>query len=118
MLYLLFGVLLGYAAWGHALAWSLLSLLLFMAYLLLPKRLSLFLLALGYYGMASRGLLMGAEHFLGSSTQALLVWSGAALLTSLAWIIFWSQSFHKRLYLFPLALVSIILPPVGSLYSN
>jgi len=113
MLYFLFGLFIAYLAWGNSLTLSLLSLTLFTSYLLISKRLSLFLFALGYYGMASRGLLVGAENFVGSSTYAFGVWSVAALLSSLAWIAIWSESFHKRLYLFPLALLFVTLPPVG-----
>lgn len=113
MLYFLFGSLIGYSAWGNSLTLTILSLALFIAYLLLSKRLSLFLFALGYYGMASRGLLVGAENFVGSVSYAFGVWSAAALLSSLAWVVFWSESFQKRLYLFPLALLFVTLPPFG-----
>jgi len=113
MLYLLFGILVGYSAWGNSLTLTILSLTLFLTYLLISKRLSLFLFTLGYYGMASRGLLVGAENFVGSVSYAFGVWSVAALLSSLAWVIFWSESFQKRLYLFPLALLLVTLPPVG-----
>lgn len=113
MLYFLFGLFIAYLAWGNSLTFTLLSLTLFTSYLLISKRLSLFLFALGYYGMASRGLLVGTENFVGSSTYAFGVWSAAALLSSLAWIIFWSESFQKRLFLFPLALFLVTLPPVG-----
>jgi len=113
MFYFLFGVFIAYVAWGHHLTLTILSLTLFTSYLLISKRLSLFLFALGYYGMASRGLLIGAENFVGSSTYAFGVWSAVALLSSLAWITFWSGSFQKRLYLFPLALLFVTLPPVG-----
>lgn len=113
MLYLLFGILVGYSAWGNSLTLTILSLTLFLTYLLISKRVSLLLFALGYYGMASRGLLIGAENFVGSASYAFGVWSAAALLSSLAWVIFWSESFQKRLYLFPLALLFVTLPPVG-----
>lgn len=113
MLYFLFGSLIGYSAWGNSLTLTILSLALFIAYLLLSKRLSLFLFALGYYGVASRGLLVGAENFVGSVSYAFGVWSAAALLSSLAWVVFWSESFQKRLYLFPFTLLLVTLPPVG-----
>jgi len=113
MLSFLFGLFSAYFAWGNSLTLTILSLSLFLVYLLLPKRVSLFLFALGYYAMASRGLLVGAESFVGSSTYAFGVWSGAVLISSLAWVIVWSGSFQKRLYLFPLALLLVTLPPVG-----
>jgi len=113
MLYFIFGLLIAYVAWGGHLTLTILSLTLFISYLLISKRVSLFLFALGYYGVASRGLLVGAENFAGSNSYAFGVWSAATLLSSLAWVVFWSESFQKRLYLFPLAFLFVTLPPIG-----
>jgi len=113
MIYLLLGMLLGYLSWGFTLEMTLLSLSLFFAYLLLERRYDLFLFALGYYLVGSRGLFFGVEHYYDNLLYALLSWGGVALLSSVVWILIWSNSFKRRLYLFPLALLATILPPMG-----
>jgi len=113
MIYFLFGVLIGYLSWGFSLEMTILSLSLFFAYLLLEKRWYLFLFTLGYYLVGSRGLFLGVEHYYDNSFYAFFSWGGVALFSSLIWILIWSHSFQKRLYLFPLVLLLIILPPIG-----
>jgi len=113
MIYFLFGVLIGYFSWGFSLEMTILSLSLFFAYLLLEKRWYLFLFTLGYYLVGSRGLFFGVEHYYDNLFYAFFSWGGVALLSSLIWILIWSHSFQKRLYLFPLVLLVIILPPIG-----
>lgn len=110
---LFLGGVIGYLSWGHYLTLTILSLSLFLSYLLMEKRSHLLLFALGYYLLASRGLLLGVEHYYHHLGYALLIWGVAALLSSLAWILIWSPSFTKRRYLFPLALLLTILPPLG-----
>jgi len=111
--YFIFGAFVGYLSWGIALEMTIISLSLFLAYLLLDKRLDIFLFTLGYYLIASRGLLLGVNHYYHSIFYALLSWASVALLSSLVWSIIWSISFKKRLYLFPLALVLMVIPPIG-----
>lgn len=113
MIYLLFGILVGYLSWGFTLEMTILSLSLFVAYLLLEKRWYIFLFSLGYYLVGSRGLFFGVEHYYDNLLYAFLSWGSVALLSSLIWILIWSNSFKKRLYLFPLVLFINVVPPMG-----
>ena len=113
MIFFIFGLLVGYLSWGYFLEMTLLSLSLFLVYLLVNKRINLFLFALGYYLTVSRGLLFGVEQFYHHWGYALLSWGGIALLSSLSWILLWSLSFKKRSYFFPFVLLLVILPPFG-----
>ena len=113
MMYLFLGALIGYLSWGLSLEMTILSLFLFFAYLLFEKRWYLFLFTLGYYLIGSRGLFFGVEHYYNSLFYAFLSWGGVALLSSLSWILIWSKSFQQRVWLLPMVLLVIILPPMG-----
>jgi len=111
--YLLTGSLLGFISWGHDISLTLLSVLLFFAYLRIGKRLYLFLFALGYYLAGSKGLLFGTIEYYGETWVGLFNWLSAATLSALGWIIVWSANKKKRYLLFPFALSIQILPPLG-----
>jgi apolipoprotein N-acyltransferase len=107
------GLVVGYLSWGNTLEMTILSLLLFLFYLLLERRYYFFLFALGYYFIASRGLFIGIDNYYNNIFYAFLSWGGVALLSSLTWILIWSNSFLKRVTLFPFALLLTIIPPMG-----
>ena len=113
MTYLFLGMLIGYLSWGLNLKMTILSLSLFFSYLLFEKRWYLFLFTLGYYLVGSRGLFFGVEHYYNNLFYAFLSWGGVALLSSLIWILIWNKSFQKRVWLLPIVIMVIILPPMG-----
>jgi apolipoprotein N-acyltransferase len=103
----------GYLSWGNTLEMTILSLSLFLFYLVLEKRYYFFLFALGYYLMVCRGLFIGVDNYYNNIFYAFLSWGGVVLLSSLTWILIWSNSFQKRVYLFPFVLLLTIIPPIG-----
>ncbi len=113
MMYFFLGGLIAYLSWGLTLEMTILSLSLFLAYLLLEKRWYLFLFVLGYYLVGSRGLFFGVEHYYNNLFYAFLSWGGVALLSSLSWVLIWSKSFQKRVYLLPIVILIVTLPPIG-----
>ena len=113
LLVFLLGMFVGYVSWGQNLSFTILSLFLFLAYLLVDKRQLLFGFVWAYYLMASRGFLFGVERYYESFGYAFLAWIAVATLSSLLWVLIWSASFRKRLLLFPLLLIVLILPPMG-----
>jgi hypothetical protein len=113
MTYILFGSLLGFISWGNDISLTLLSVLLFFAYLRINKRLYLFLFVLGYYLAGSKGLLFGTIEYYGETWIGLFNWLSAASLSAIGWIIVWSANKKKRYLLFPFALSLQILPPLG-----
>ena len=113
MAYLILGAILGFISWGNNIAFTILSPLIFLAYFRLSKRQNLFFFMFGYYLLASRGLLIGTITYYHNISYGFAVWLGAAFLVSIAWIIIWSPKSFKRYFLFPLALILQILPPVG-----
>ena len=112
-MYFFLGGLIAYLSWGLTLEMTILSLSLFLAYLLLEKRWYLFLFVLGYYLVGSRGLFFGVEHYYNNLFYAFLSWGGVALLSSLSWVLIWSKSFQKRVYLLPIVILIVTLPPIG-----
>ena len=113
MIFLFLGMTIGYLSWGLNLEMTILSLSLFFAYLLLEKRWYLFLFVLGYYLIGSRGLFFGVVHYYNNIFYAFLSWGGVALLSSLSWVLIWSKSFQKRVYLLPIVILIVTLPPIG-----
>ena len=113
MIFLFLGMTIGYLSWGFNLEMTILSLSLFFAYLLLEKRWYLFLFVLGYYLIGSRGLFFGVVHYYNNIFYAFLSWGGVALLSSLSWVLIWSKSFQKRVYLLPIVILIVTLPPIG-----
>ena len=112
-MYFFLGGLIAYLSWGLTLEMTILSLSLFLAYLLLEKRWYLFLFVLGYYLVGSRGLFFGVEHYYNNLFYAFLSWGGVALLSSLSWVLIWNKSFQKRVYLLPIVILIVTLPPIG-----
>jgi len=113
LLALLLGGILGYISWGNSLVMTIFSLILFLVYLLCNNRQNLFLFALGYYLIASRGLFFGVDEYTHNLFYAFFSWSGVAFLSALSWVIVWSKEYYRRLFLFPLVLLLTILPPIG-----
>ena len=113
LLSFLLGILIGYFSWGQHLSLTILSLSLFLAYMVIDKRCLLFGFVWAYYLMASRGFLFGVESYYESLGYAFLAWVIVATLSSLLWVLIWNSSFKKRLLLFPLLLFVMILPPMG-----
>ena len=113
LLAFLLGMFVGYISWGQNLSFTILSLSLFLAYLLVDKRQLLFVFVWAYYLVASRGFLFGVERYYESFGYAFLAWLGVATISSLLWILIWNSSFRRRLLLFPLLLIVMILPPFG-----
>ncbi|CAA6806704.1 MAG: Conjugal transfer protein TraB [uncultured Sulfurovum sp.] len=113
LLALLLGMFVGYFSWGHSLSLTILSLSLFLAYMIIDKRYLLFGFVWAYYLMASRGFLFGVESYYENLIYAFLAWIGVATVSSLLWVLIWTRSFRRRLSLFPLLLIVMILPPFG-----
>ena len=113
LLSLFFGMIVGYISWGQNLSFTILSLSLFLAYLLIDRRDLLFGFVWAYYLMASRGFLFGVDSYYQNLGYALLAWVIVATLSSSLWILIWSASFRRRILLFPLLLIVMILPPFG-----
>lgn len=113
LLSIFLGMVVGYVSWGQHLSLTILSLALFLAYLLVDKRELLFGFVWAYYLMVSRGFLFGVESYYQSLGYALLAWVVVATFSSLLWILIWSASFRRRVLLFPLLLIVLIVPPFG-----
>jgi len=113
ILVFLLGMFVGYVSWGQNLSLTVLSLSLFVSYMIIDKRWLLFGFVWGYYLMASRGFLFGVESYYQSLGYAFLAWIAVATVSSLLWVLIWSASFKKRLILFPFLLIVMILPPFG-----
>jgi len=107
------GALTGYVAWGHGFVFSILSISLIFAYLRFTRRLPVFLFALSYYLVASRGLFVGTMHYYEGIKVAFVVWFSAAFLSSLAWFLIWHRQRKVRYLLLPVVLLLISVPPIG-----
>ena len=110
---ILIGVAIAYISWNLSIELTIFSSSLFFAYFFIGQRDYLFLLILSYYLFASRGLLIGTQSYYGDFYIALFFWFTASFLITLVWVIIWSPSQKKRLYLFPIMLTILILPPIG-----
>ena len=106
-------MLVGYVSWGQHLNLTILSLSVFLAYMMIDKRWLLFGFVWAYYLMASRGFLFGVESYYQNLEYAFLAWMSVATLSSLLWVLIWSRSFKKKLLLFPFLLIVMIVPPFG-----
>ncbi len=107
------GSLTGYAAWGHGIEFTILSTALLFAYIRFSRRLLIFLFALFYYLLASRGLLIGTIHYYKSIKIAFAVWFIAAAASSSVWALVWHKKLKIRYYLLPIVLIIISIPPIG-----
>lgn len=113
MIISLTGMIIAYISWSLSVEFTIFSSLLFFAYFYINQRSYLFTLVSSYYLFASRGLLFGTQNYYESFGISILIWISASLLSTLVWITAWSPSGKKRLILFPIMLITLILPPVG-----
>ncbi|HHB94356.1 MAG TPA: hypothetical protein ENK88_04345, partial [Campylobacterales bacterium] len=107
------GMFIAYISWSLSIEFTVFSSLLFFAYFYINQRSYLFTFILSYYLFASRGLLIGTQNYYDNFYIALSFWLLASLLSTFIWIIVWSLSEKKRLFLFPLMLTLLIVPPIG-----
>jgi len=107
------GIFIAYISWSLSIELTIFSSLLFFAYFYINQRSYLFILVSSYYLFASRGLLIGTQNYYDNFCTALLIWLSASLLSTAIWIIVWSPSEKKRLFLFPIMLTLLIVPPIG-----
>lgn len=108
------GAAIGFWGWGQSsLIWPLVLLCaLPISWALSKTRLQAFMLMLGYYLLASRGLPQGAVVFFGDRLNDLTgyaFWLVTSGLLAFPWIIFW----HKRAIGFVVGLLLTTLPPIG-----
>jgi len=109
----LLGVFISYLSWSLSENLTIFSTFLFFAYFIINQRALLFNMLLGYYLFSSRGLLFGTANYFENDYIAIIIWFSAAFITSSLWILIWSPLKKKRLYLFPILLILLIIPPVG-----
>jgi len=109
----LMGIIVAYASWSLSIKLTIFSTALFFIYLLINQRITLFIITISYYLFASKGLLIGTDNYFENSYLAVIIWLSSALIVSSIWIIIWSPSLKRRLYLFPIMLTILILPPIG-----
>lgn len=112
LLYFLVGICIGYVAWGHTLFLTIFAILIIFAYFFIEKRINFFALVFGYYLAASRGLFWGTIIYYNITTAG-GVYLTAALLSSLAWIVFWGKTKKTKIVSFLAAQAILILPPIG-----
>ena len=109
----LLGVFISYLSWSLSENLTIFSTFLFIAYFIINQRALLFSILLGYYLFSSRGLLFGTANYFESNYIAIMIWLTAALISSSLWILIWSPLKKKRLFIFPILLILLILPPIG-----
>ena len=110
----LFGAAIAYFGWCFDPQTVLITSLIFFSYFFLNQRKILFILLFSYHLYSSFGLFSGLINFYDFDyVAAFILWSTSAFLSALPWIIIWSKSFKKRLWLFPIALAVVTLPPFG-----
>ena len=116
---LLFGITVAYISFHTTIEMMAFSSLIFLAYFFIQKRSYLFFFILGYHLMASYGILFGIFNFyISGYILGFFSWIFVAFITSLPWILIWSQNINKRMFLFPLVILSTILPPLGFIDGN
>ncbi|MCK9550442.1 nitrilase-related carbon-nitrogen hydrolase [Aquamicrobium sp.] len=112
LLYFIVGISIGFIAWGHTLFLTIFAILIIFAYFFIEKRSNFFALVFGYYLASSRGLFWGTITYYNITTAG-GVYLVAALLSSLAWIIFWGKTQKTKIVSFLAAQAILILPPIG-----
>jgi len=112
LLYFMSGISIGFVAWGHTLFLTIFAILIIFAYFFIEKRINFFALVFGYYLAASRGLFWGTITYYDITTAG-GVYLAAALLSSLAWILFWGKTQKTKIASFLAAQAILILPPIG-----
>lgn len=110
---LLGGFLIGFVSWGHTVLLTPVSLLLPLLYFYIEKRVLFFLLALGYYLGASRGLFWGTAVFYEKYLYAVSIYTGAALIVAAAWVIFWGRSVKQKIFYFVITQLLLSVSPVA-----
>jgi hypothetical protein len=112
--YALSGGIIGFIAWGHSPVYVAPSILLFFLYFQAQTRSNFFIAVFAYYLAASRGLFTGTiTYYDNQILYAFIIWSGAAFVISIVWVIFWSNSPRAKPLFFLLASLLVILPPFG-----
>lgn len=111
--YAIAGAAIGFIAWGHTPVFVAVSILMLMLYFQTQSRLEFFAASMGYYLAASRGLFTGTIVYYDQVAFAFAIWIGSALILSIGWIIFWSNSTRAKPLVFLLAVLLVILPPIG-----
>lgn len=106
----------GVVAWsGHILTIPLALLLLVLLSTATTRRVAL-TTSVAYYAGATWQILPGAAAFFGhhaNPVQVLSLWASASLLLATPWAILWSPRRASRLWRMPLALVLVVVPPLG-----
>jgi hypothetical protein len=112
---ILIGSFLGYISWSFQdIRLTIFSIGIFYAYIQIEKRIDLFIITLSYLLVSSRGLLIGTITYYDNNFIAgLTVWLSAALLTSIPYILIWSNNRSKRFLLLPLLVIVLIAPGFG-----
>lgn len=113
IIFLGIGFAVGAIAWGNSLLLTAFSLLLWVGYFVINKRVALWLFALGYYLGASRGLFYGTATYYDDYLYAATIYFGAALITSFAWVLLWSNESKKKMLYFMIVQVILLASPVA-----
>lgn len=107
------GAIIGFISWGHAPVFVAVSILMLFLYFQAETRLNFFVAVFAYYLAGSRGLLTGTITYYNQVAFGFGIWIGSALIISIAWVIFWSNSPRAKQLFFLLASLLVILPPFG-----
>jgi len=113
LIWLSAGALTAYTAWNFSTPLVIFSSLLFFIYLLAPERQTVAYYVIGFYMMTLRGLPSSVAYYYHSDLQAVLMWTLSISVILSPYILIWSQSFKKRVLLFPLMVLVLTLPPIG-----
>ncbi len=115
-MYVLSAAILGWFAWGSFdVGWvQSVALLMPVIWAAAPSRIHAGLIVMAYTSAASRGLISGiAVYFDTYLVYGFLLWLAANVLPGLAGFVCWHASLQKRVFLIPVLLLVLILPPVG-----
>lgn len=101
-------------AWS-GLVWTIPASLLFPCLWAMAKnRREAALVALAYFGTASRGLAIGAATYFHSVLViGVVVWLAGTLVNSLPWALLWASGYRSRVFLAVAAIAVTALPPFG-----
>jgi len=110
----LIGLVVGYISWNLTWQTVAFSSLIYIAYFYFNSRKKLLFFSIGYRLASSYGIILG---LINSQTSGFLIgfflWILYALVTTLPFILFWSNSLKLRLILFIPAIIFTIFPPIG-----
>jgi len=114
ILYILFGAFIGYTSWNLSLSMVALSSLVFAGYFFIENRIKLFLFIFSYRLIASYGILFGlVDSDVVGYISSCLLWIFTAFLTTIPFVLLYSHTLIKKIFLFPIALILTIIPPIG-----